>query len=77
MKKIIRKIHNKIYNWWYGIKPLKGDGCYNVGVDRQGCIVKMDWGQRFEYLSPKIGFKNPSRKKIIEWSGGINTKLDK
>lgn len=66
MKQIIRRIHNKLYNWWYGIKPLNAPGCLNVGVDRHGHIVKMDWGKRFEYLSPKYEIKiNPNRFRKI------------
>lgn len=62
-----RRIHNKIHNWWHGIKPLHCDGCYNVGVNRDGYIVKMDWDQRFEYLSRKF---EPSKKKEFEILNG-------
>lgn len=74
MKKILRKIHNKLYNWWYGVKPIKAPGCYNVGVNRHGYIVKMDWGEKFEYLSPKyeIDSNTVKFKRATKWSGGIN-----
>lgn len=74
MKKILRKIHNKLYNWWYGVKPIKALGCYNVGVNRHGYIVKMDWGEKFEYLSPKyeIDSNTVKFKRVTKWGGGIN-----
>jgi hypothetical protein len=56
--KWFRRIYNRIYNWYYGIKPLYGNGNLNVGINRQGNIVKMEWEKPFKYVSKKYYFKD-------------------
>lgn len=56
---------NKLYNWWYRIRFLKKDGCFNCGV-QEGQIVKYNWKiPEFRYLSSKQWILPPETKLYV------------
>jgi hypothetical protein len=60
-KGIKMTLKNKLYNFFYGIKPIRRKGCFNVGVvgrtkkDRYPLICKYNWSiEKFTFITKKI-----------------------
>ena len=54
-------VSNKLYNFFYGIKPLRRKGCFNVGIvgrtkkDRYPLVCKFNWSiDNFKFTTLKI-----------------------
>lgn len=66
------RIRNILSNWWFGIKPLQGEGMLNVGITKDNKIVKMDWEKLFTYTTPRYKLTRRARAgdKIIHTTIG-------
>lgn len=51
-------IHNRLYNWWHGVKRLRQFGCRNIGVmANRDTFVTYDWSKPTTYRSRRYSFE--------------------
>lgn len=50
-------LRNRLYNWVFGVKRYRGNGCRNVGVLPDGCITKYDWDKPVTYVTRRYSLK--------------------